>query len=422
MLINKWNPTNDSSYPVIGVESEPYSPTIDDLANFTAGFETFRPDVYELETLDKKNSQLLTGFGFSDQNSINLAKQGKMTKDTALSILKNKLQSEYNEWGRLLKEFNNLPEYVKLSLVDTSFNGKGVQGTINTSPNLVNAIKSYDGSDTSEIAKHMTHSKNAGGWLGVRSSARRAMALNKYDWQWKERDKYGRQIDSSTYKGPEDWKSSPYYRKYQKGGNIYSPFVPNDRKEEIYDEEPVYSDYKYPIIPVTPHPIQPVQLQKAPVIEEPEIPEEKPIADTSKLKVNGANNDNLTYINTKLSEAGIPKLQRAAILATIVAESGADPKAIGDKGKAHGLFQWHQDRYKAGPDLDSQIQLILDEVTNLNYKNGWGGRKKDFADFNGNDLQAAVRALTKGFIRPADIDGQSVLRYNIAQRILKQLS
>jgi len=309
-----------------------------------------------------------------------------------------------------------------LALVDTSYNGKGVYGTIKNSPNLVKSIRAYNGTNVNNIVKNMDHSKSANGWLGVRSAARRAMALNKYNWNWKEKDKYGRQIDSSIYKGPEDWKASPYYHKYQKGGNIYSPFIPNEKKEELYDEEPLYSNYKYPIIPVTYHPIQSVQLQEAPIIEESEIPDEKFIADTSKLKIDGANNDNLTYVNTKLSEAGIPKLQRAVILATIVAESGADPKAIGDAGKAHGLFQWHPDRYKAGPDLDSQIQLILDEVTNLNYKNGWGGRKKDFDDFNGDNLQASVRALTKGFIRPADIDGQSVLRYNIAQRILKQLS
>jgi hypothetical protein len=64
------------------------------------------------------------------------------------------------------------------------------------------------------------------------------------------------------------------------------------------------------------------------------------------------------------------KTQRAAVLATIVAESGGDPKAIGDGGLAHGLFQWHPNRYKAGEDLDSQIKLILQEISDVNYKNG----------------------------------------------------
>ena len=74
-----------------------YSPTIDDLANFTAGFETFRPDVYQLPTSDGTRSQSLTGFGFADSDSLDLARQGKMTREVALARLKNRLKSEYSE-------------------------------------------------------------------------------------------------------------------------------------------------------------------------------------------------------------------------------------------------------------------------------------------------------------------------------------
>lgn len=58
--------------------------------------------------------------------------------------------------------------------------------------------------DGEQIASHLTHSKSAKGWLGVRSAARRAMAQGKYDWNWNNVDKYGRQVDYSQYKGPED--------------------------------------------------------------------------------------------------------------------------------------------------------------------------------------------------------------------------
>ena len=44
------------------------------------------------------------------------------------------------------------------------------------------------------------------------------MALGEYDWDWEEKDKYGRQIDSNKYKGQKDYQSSPYYGKYKKGG------------------------------------------------------------------------------------------------------------------------------------------------------------------------------------------------------------
>jgi len=36
--------------------------------------------------------------------------------------------------------------------------------------------------DGKQIASHLTHSKTAGGWLGVRSAARRAMARGEYNW------------------------------------------------------------------------------------------------------------------------------------------------------------------------------------------------------------------------------------------------
>lgn len=404
--------------------SSEYSPTIDDLTNFTAGFETFRPDVYQLPTSDGTRVQELTGFGFADADSLNLARQGKMTREVALKILKNRLRSEYSEWGKLLPEFNGLPESVKLALVDTSYNGKGVVGTIKSSPNLVKSIRKYNG-DINNIVRNMDHSKSANGWLGVRSAARRAMALGEYMWNWKELDKHGRQINSSLYRGPQDWKSSPYYNKYKEGGSIaYTPFISNEEDTNDISKnfdfyKPSFSLFSNPIIPVQ----QPTSGSRQPTITEPVTKEsivEEPITE-SRISINGSNNNNLNYINTALTKAGMGKTQRAAVLATIVAESGGDPKAVGDGGLAHGLFQWHPNRYKAGEDLDSQIKLILQEISDVNYKNGWGGRKKDFDTFNSDDLKSVVSAITKGFIRPANADSQSNLRYNIAQRIYNQL-
>ena len=407
-----------------------YTPTIDDLANFTAGFETFRPDIYQLNTSDGTRSQSLTGFGFADSDSLDLARQGKMAKEVALARLKNRLKSEYSEWSRLLPEFNKLPESVKLALVDTSYNGKGVAGTIKSSPNLVKSIRKYNG-DVKSIVKNMDHSKSANGWLGIRSAARRAMALGKYKWNWREVDKYGRQIDSSVYQGPQDWKASPYYKKYQKGGIVYTPFIAeeNDIDKNFDFYQPSFNlsprQSSYPVIPVqevteqvTTKPIVESPIVETQVVESPVI--EEPIKE-SKISVRGANNDNLNYINSQLSKAGMGKNQRAAVLATIVAESGGNPKAIGDGGLAHGLFQWHPDRYKAGEDLDSQINLILSELNDVKGL-GWLGKQSYKDTFNGQDLKASVDSLTKRFIRPANGEKESNKRYNIAQEILKQIS
>lgn len=393
-----------------------YNPTINDLADFTAGFETFRPDVYELKTSDGSRMQPLTGFGFADREALELAKQGKMTKSIALARLKNRLQSEYDEWGKVLPEFNRLPENVKLALVDTSYNGKGVIGTIKSSPNLINSIKDYNGSSIENIVKQMDHSKSAGGWLGVRSAARRAMALGEYNWKWNETDKHGRQINSTQYRGPEDWKASPYFNRYQSGGIVYTPFTPkkqkNDVDSDLFNSKPLIKEnVSYPVIPVKTNIIKIIE----PSIEQPIANEEENIS------IKGANNNNLNYINSKLKENGIPLIQRAAALATVVAESGANPLAVGDKGKAKGLWQWHPDRYKASGDLDSQISLMLSELADVK-GGGWLGRKDYMDAFNTGDLYTAVDTLTRRYIRPANGLKETQKRYAIAQNIYNQLS
>jgi hypothetical protein len=65
---------------------------------------------------------------------------------------------------------------------------------------------------------------------------------------------------------------------------------------------------------------------------------------------------------------GWTKEQAAGIAANIQAESGGDPKALGDGGKAYGLAQWHPDRQEdfrkwSGKDIressrDEQLQFV----------------------------------------------------------------
>ena len=63
---------------------------------------------------------------------------------------------------RLVPNFQNLPPGVQLALVDTSYNGKGVKGTIASSPKLMQMINSGI-TDPTQLVTQMDHSKNAGG-------------------------------------------------------------------------------------------------------------------------------------------------------------------------------------------------------------------------------------------------------------------
>lgn len=146
------------------------------------------------------------------------------------------------------------------------------------------------------------------------------------------------------------------------------------------------------------------------------------------LNYASGNNENLNQINKELLKAGYKKTQRAAILATMLAESGVNPMAIGDAGRARGLFQWHPNRFTAGKDLASQIQLALSELKDFDNKNAWSASRKynkrsAFDTFhNTEDLMEAISALTANFIRPANTDKEIQKRYGIAQQLMSQMA
>lgn len=190
--------------------------TIEDLANFTGAFETFSATPYQRKD-SNGNAQTLAGYGSANPEIIRLARAGQLTEQIARQEMLNQLQKDYDDWMRLVPNFKNLPKEVQLALVDTSYNGRRVPETIKRSPKLM-AMIDAGVTDPKILVTEMDHSKTEGGWLGVRSSARRAMALGEYDWNWAEKDKFGRQIDSRQYKGPDDYQASPYYGKYAKGG------------------------------------------------------------------------------------------------------------------------------------------------------------------------------------------------------------
>ena len=219
------------------MDSTDKRPKLKDIVNFAKSFETFRAEPYQQETASG-TMQTLAGYGSANPEIIRLAREGKLTEELASQEVERRMQKDYDTWTQKVPNFKNLPIGVRLALTDISYNGKGVEGTIKNSPNLMKLINSGV-TDSEKLAEHLTHSKNAGGWLGVRSAARRAMALGKYLWGWDQVDKYGRQIDSTQYRGKEDWKASPYYRKYQDGG-----FFQNLKRKFWTHEKPLFDKEK----------------------------------------------------------------------------------------------------------------------------------------------------------------------------------
>ncbi|UPG86858.1 phage tail tip lysozyme [Luteibacter aegosomatis] len=120
-------------------------------------------------------------------------------------------------------------------------------------------------------------------------------------------------------------------------------------------------------------------------------------------------------------QQGWSRAQAAGIAANLTAESGLNPRAVGDNGSAYGLAQWHPDRQRAFADwagkdirsssLQEQLGFIQHELTKGNEtRAGDRLRKAEGA----REAGAVVSAL---YERPADIAGESSRRAALAEQL-----
>lgn len=115
----------------------------------------------------------------------------------------------------------------------------------------------------------------------------------------------------------------------------------------------------------------------------------------------------------KLEGMGWSRDDATAIVANLQGESGGKTGAVGDRGQAYGLAQWHPDRQKsfmawAGHTIqtatrDEQLGFVNYELRGRESAAGNALRAAP-------DLAAKTAAVTKYYERPADVAGQSALR------------
>ncbi len=145
--------------------------------------------------------------------------------------------------------------------------------------------------------------------------------------------------------------------------------------------------------------------------------------------------ENISFLNDRLSE--IPIEQRAAILGSIIEESGGDPYATSDTGAYQGLLQWGADRYRpqsSNPktELSNQAQYILDTKDNTTDKVSWthGGKgsgyntaRETHEAFNSKDNTFAdkFRAFSYGYVRPQGKEDSYQNRLKVGKKVLNKL-
>ena len=143
---------------------------------------------------------------------------------------------------------------------------------------------------------------------------------------------------------------------------------------------------------------------------------------------------NLNRINVALAKEGYSNLQRAAILASIIGESGGNPLAKNGSAGS-GLVQWEPRRYRfksSDPEweFNNQLSHLIRTLANdggndwtdggegTGYRS-WKNAKDDF--INGTTLDTIIRGLSMGYVRPKDKWGDYRKRLNIANQIYSLL-
>ena len=149
----------------------------------------------------------------------------------------------------------------------------------------------------------------------------------------------------------------------------------------------------------------------------------------------GYETPNLIRINEGLKP--MPIDQRAAILGSIIEESGGNPLAKNPSGAYQGLLQWGADRYKPKSsnndvELQNQIQYIKNTIDNSTDGKSWthGGKgsgynskNETYENFHGDKVpfDKKFRALSYGYVRPQGKEDSYNNRLKVGKKVLNKL-
>ena len=150
----------------------------------------------------------------------------------------------------------------------------------------------------------------------------------------------------------------------------------------------------------------------------------------------GYNEKDIARINEELQKF-LPMEERAAILGSIIEESGGNPFAKNDSGTYQGLLQWGADRYipkssDRDTEMNNQIQYILSTIDNTKDKVSWthGGKGSNYSSgieayktFSSKKapFKDKFRAFSYGYVRPAGKEDSFNNRLNVAKKVLNNL-
>jgi hypothetical protein len=121
-------------------------------------------------------------------------------------------------------------------------------------------------------------------------------------------------------------------------------------------------------------------------------------------------------------ERGWSADQAAGIVANITRESGFNPAAVGDGGKAYGLAQWHPERradFKARFGRDIEGASIEEQMAFIQHELTVGKESAAGAALRGaTSAEDAASIISRMYERPADADVEAAVRAGIANELM----
>lgn len=129
--------------------------------------------------------------------------------------------------------------------------------------------------------------------------------------------------------------------------------------------------------------------------------------------------------------------QRAAVIGSVIEESGGNPLAVDETGKYRGLLQWSADRYvpmsgDKGIERYNQLRKLRETIDNTTDGKSWthGGKgsgyrtnKEAYNDFNNPDspVEKTLRGFSFGYVRPTGKGDSYNNRLNVARQLYDRI-
>jgi hypothetical protein len=150
------------------------------------------------------------------------------------------------------------------------------------------------------------------------------------------------------------------------------------------------------------------------------------VRDPFALKGSGALKGRALALAGFFEKQGWSTSQTSGLLSNLISESRLDPFAVGDRGAAYGLGQWHQDRQNdfarlfghTMRSIRDPIQAMSEELQFINYELRQGKYKSaGDALAHSRSGYAAGSIVSQGYERPANRYGEADRRGALASKI-----